>query len=227
MTANDYNYNHFDVGHYDFLVFTGPRRGDVYLNAPVTTLDGVEAQLGDYLDKPPVLEMGSTTCPMYAGHIPDMNAFAKQYAGRLNFAVLYVREAHPGENIGAHTSAADKSDAAATLQQTHAERRVVLVDDVDGTAHRFYGGLPNSVHVIGTDGRVLFSEGWNNTDNLADVLEIVAAGGDPSGVEFRLAKPALSQAWRTLRRAGWRSVLEFIAQFPRLMVKHHQAGNLF
>jgi len=45
------------------------------------------------------------------------------------------------------------------------------VDDVDGTAHRKYGGMPNSVHIVNPDGVVLMRGDRNDVQTVKKVLE--------------------------------------------------------
>jgi hypothetical protein len=55
-------------------------------------------------------------------------------------------------------------------------RRPILVDDLDGTAHRAYGLLPNMTWVIGRGGRILYRADWTSAANVASFLERHAPG---------------------------------------------------
>ena len=48
----------------------------------------------------------------------------------------YTRKAHPGEHVGHHTEFDDKLACAALLRDEVGIRRPILVDDLEGTAHR-------------------------------------------------------------------------------------------
>ncbi len=50
-------------------------------------------------------------------------------------------------------------------------RRPIVVDDLDGTAHRAYGLLPNMTWVIGRGGRILYKADWTSTGNVGAFLD--------------------------------------------------------
>ena len=70
--------------------------------------------------------------------------------------MIAVREAHPSEITAQHTTAAQKRQAAIRLAIEESIRRRVLVDDLQGTVHRAYGGAWNPVYVNDAHGRVAF-----------------------------------------------------------------------
>jgi hypothetical protein len=49
-------------------------------------------------------------------------------------------------------------------------RRPIVVDDLEGTSHRAYGGLPNMTWVIGRGGRVLYKADWTSARNVEAFL---------------------------------------------------------
>ncbi len=55
------------------------------------------------------------------------------------FLFLYTREAHPGQNHGAHTSMEQKLAYAREFREQCHIDRPILVDDLSGTVHRLYG----------------------------------------------------------------------------------------
>lgn len=59
----------------------------------------------------------------------------------------YTREAHPGEHYPHHGSMADKRHHAQAFRDHCKVRRQILLDDLDGSAHRAYGLLPNMAWV--------------------------------------------------------------------------------
>jgi len=174
MTA--YNYPRFLSGSYDFEVFEGPDAGDRYRDAELKTLDGKTVRLSNFLArKPLVLETGSMTCPMYGKAVRPMQELAALYP-ELEFVVMYVREAHPGERVGPHRTQQEKVAAAKASCRRHADRRIVLIDDLEGTAHHLYGAMPNSIFLIDRDGTVVFRSIWNSAEDMDEVLRAFVQG---------------------------------------------------
>ena len=221
-----YNYPRFRSDLYDFDAFHAPEVGDRFPDATLWTLDGREVRLSDYLrDKPLVLETGSITCPMYGASVAPMQEVAADHPG-LDFVVMYVREAHPGERTGAHASLRAKIGTAEASNAHYGERRTVLVDDTDGTAHRLYGAMPNSVFVIGPDGTVLYRTLWNNAEKIGPVLTDIARGHAVASEDLTPKPPFTLHATRTLLRGGWLAVLDFYGGLVSLVGKHRKKGTM-
>ena len=91
-----------------------------------------------------LLTFGSATCPLTLGSIAGLNNLYEKYRGdNVEFLFVYVREAHPGEDLPAHESIDDKFRAAQMLRDEEELKMPVLVDDLRGSVHRKYGKLPN------------------------------------------------------------------------------------
>ncbi|MGD1843311.1 MAG: peroxiredoxin family protein [Thermonemataceae bacterium] len=224
--SHPYNYPNFKAEFYQFHDFTGLEEGDQFVDFELTTLQGEKAKISDFLDKPLVFEMGSISCPMYAGHVTPMQEIARRHP-EYNFVVLYVREAHPGEKITNHTTFEKKMYAATEASKFYDDHRTILIDEVDGRAHKVYGALPNTVYVIATDGTIKFVKAWNNTDYLEPVLEHITKGRSTNELKFRPAKPGLIQSYKTFKKCGRVSLTDFLYHLPKLLWKHYKAGNLF
>ena len=89
---------------------------------------------------------------------------------------MYTREAHPGEVVGAHETFAAKLDSARKLRDEVGIRRPILVDDLEGTAHRAYGLLPNMSWVIGRGGSILYKADWTSAANVEAFLTRYESG---------------------------------------------------
>ena len=88
---------------------------------------------------------------------------AREYAPKgFTFVFVYIREAHPGENYGAHRSIEQKLVHAQAFRERCGIERPILVDDLVGTGHKLYGELPNMTYLIGRGGRVLFRSDWTD-----------------------------------------------------------------
>lgn len=67
--------------------------------------------LTDFKGKWVVVETGSATCSMYTKNIPGMKELRAEFPD-VEFIVVYVREAHPGERLSQHQSFEEKKKAA-------------------------------------------------------------------------------------------------------------------
>lgn len=214
-----YNYRRFRMDHYPLDEFPGPAPGEPAIDFRAHTLDGREARLSDFHGRIRILETGSLTCPHYVGNIAPMQGLAEDFPEAL-FMLLYVREAHPGDRIGPHGSLDDKLDVARSLRDEEGENRIVLVDDLDGTAHRAYGTLPNMTYVLDETGRVVHRSEWANALAVRRVLEDLRhqkplVTTEEHGFSLRKRK-----VLPTLYRGGWRAIAHFLLELPRLLRFH-------
>ncbi len=226
MTAKSYGYRRFTPEEYDFTVDEGVQAGDTYKDVPLQTLDGETIHLSDYLrDKPLVLETGSMTCPMYGQSVPPMMKLIQKYP-ELDHVLMYVREAHPGELQPQHRSEAEKIRAAKKTKHRYRDGRTILVDDVKGSAHRYYGTMPNSIFVISQNGKILFRSIWNNADDMDAILGAIARGEPVQSRELKAVPPFSLRAVRTLFMGGIVAVWDFVRGLPRLVGNHKKVGNM-
>ncbi len=210
-----YNYDSFDAKHYDLATFTGPALGSKAPDFSLSLADGGTARLLDFDTPFLVLEMGSLTCPLFQGRRPAMTAL-NAGAQDASFAVLYVREAHPGATIGAHNSQDDKQSCARNLMESDGEQRRIFVDDLGGQVHEAYGGFPNSVYIINRHGCVVYFSDWNNPTATATALTQLQAG-KPANVRafFKPVPPSVSL--RVLGNGGRGAKMDFLRSFPNLI----------
>jgi hypothetical protein len=141
------------------------------------------------------------------------------------FLVLYVREAHPGQHIGAHRDAGEKAAGARIVADDEHDDRTILIDDLAGTAHASYGAMPNTVHVIDTEGVVAFRAMWNDPAAVDAALQKVLNGQDAETVSTRFRPAGPVTMLRVLRRAGRRAVWDFVIAFPALVRAHLRPGH--
>lgn len=50
-------------------------------------------------------------------------------------------------------------------------RRQILLDDLEGTAHRAYGLLPNMTWIVGRGGLIHYKSSWTSAMDVANALE--------------------------------------------------------
>ena len=106
-----YNYTKFKNKEYDLINPSGLTVGDKIPDVELLDVNNQKIKITSLLTKPLILETGSITCGMFAGQSNGMNELAKENS-EFNFALLYVREAHPGKLIQAHKSINNKCDLA-------------------------------------------------------------------------------------------------------------------
>ena len=221
MSNTKYNYKHFNPKDYNFTIFEGPKAGEAFIDFQALTLDGKKVSLSDYLDKPIVLDTGSITCPMYANTKTAMNKLKKQYLD-VHFLLLYIREAHPGGRTKSINTMEEKINHAKLIDKYYNEQREILIDDVDGTAHKLYGGMPNMTYVIGINGIVKFRANWTNIEALSTVLKNIETDIIEKQDFYDIVKPAPWIAIRTLLIGGISAFIEFFIRLPQLLRQHKE-----
>lgn len=206
----------------------GPEPGDRAPDFEGRTLDGDSIQLSDFRgEKNVVLTFGSATCPMTAGSVPGMNKLFDEYNGDdVQFLFVYVREAHPGEEIPAHEEWDDKVRAAELLRDEEEIEMPIIVDGLRGTIHKKYGKLPNPTFLIDKSGRVAFRCLWTQPSVVEDALQTLLERQRDRGVEHAVVNGgedrsmpmsyALIHSYRALERGGEQSLEDFRASmgFP-------------
>ncbi len=108
-----------------------------------------------------------------------MDAILADYHERgIQSVFIYVREAHPGEYYPHHDTFERKLAHAREMQRVFEMRRPILVDDLSGTAHRAFGGLPNMTYIVNSAHTIAFRSDWTDAptvrftiDYLLDVQE--------------------------------------------------------
>jgi hypothetical protein len=116
--------------------------------------------------KPVALILGTYTCPIFRGQFRAVNDLADMYKNKVEFVLVYVREAHPSdalpveENVEQGIALSDPK----TLEekQNHASmcirdlnvRFTTLVDGMDNKIEQEYSAWPTRLYLIGRDGRV-------------------------------------------------------------------------
>jgi len=118
--ADDYRYKHFTTS----LLFRDLRfrkkaaaPGDPFPEFELVTTDGSKlANENVFLDKPVIFIFGSMTCPMTASAAPSVQKLYDKFSDRVEFIMLYVREAHPGEYFAQSETIEEKLDYARALK---------------------------------------------------------------------------------------------------------------
>jgi len=211
---SNYNYDEFSTDDYDLDTQSGPDLGDKAPDFQLATTEGVTKNLLDFAGDFLVLEMGSITCPLYQSRREIMETLDQQ--PNVSSAVLYVREAHPGADIQAHKTMADKIANAVRLKTEDGETRTVFIDDLEGRVHVAYGSKPNAVYIIDKTGIVVFRSDWNNAASTQKALQALVAG-DEIHTKSYFHPPRPTAVVRTLGKAGKGAAVDFFRGLPVLI----------
>jgi peroxiredoxin len=226
LISSEYNYTHFTRdkmdGDLDSRAFDrAPKPGERAPDFTARTLTGDPVRLADYRGtRNVVLTFGSATCPLTAGSIGGMNELFERYRGEdVEFLFIYVREAHPGDEIPAHDSIADKVRAAQLFEEQESVEIPIVVDDLKGSIHRKYGALPNPAYLIDKSGRIAFralcTQAGIVEEALVQLLKIqrerglehaVVLGGEDRSVPISYQ---VIYSYRALQRGGPQAIRDF------------------
>jgi hypothetical protein len=217
-SAERYNYESFtlamDAPGIGQWSTDAPKLGDEAPDFALADTNGNGIRLSGLRGRPVVLEFGSYTCPIFTGHIPTMEEVSHRHP-EAAFLVVYVREAHPGEVTPHHRNHEDKRNAVDKLLRAESITRTLLIDDIEGTVHRKYGGAWDPVYVIGPDGRILLRRAWNRPEDVEAVLERLQAGEDVQATESVAMSPPTTRPFgEGLLRGGERALLDFYDSAP-------------
>jgi len=213
----DYNYERYRMSNYDLSEFHGPRAGDDAIDFTVHKMDGTEVKLSDFRGKWVVIETGSLTCPMYVKNVNKLNALKAKYSD-VEFLVVYVREAHPGQWVKPHNDLDDKIQRAQQTKDDYGDMREFLVDDVNGSMHQAYGSLPNMVYVVNPDGKVVYRCDWAFADRIEGVLENRSELHTEEHISHMGAAP-----WIFIPvtfKGGWDALWDLVAATPMILWAH-------
>lgn len=134
----------------------GERLPDFELLSP----DGEPIRAADLLGgssiKALLIVTGSLTCPMTIGSLDEVRELHEEFGDEIPFLLLYVREAHPGENFPQPKTYSEKVEHARCMRESYDVSWPVAVDDIDPTLHRSLDTKPNSVHLIDSTGIIVF-----------------------------------------------------------------------
>jgi len=106
------------------------------------------------------------------GEVSPLTQLRDKYLSKgFEVFIVYVREAHPGENYSHHTSFEQKLAHAGKLRDLEKVKIPILVDDLQGTTHRAYGLLPNMIYLIDREGVVVYKSDWTDSVELDGMCE--------------------------------------------------------
>jgi hypothetical protein len=151
----------------------GPALGAPAPDFTLKTVDGSkELTLSKLIGpKPVVLIFGNVTCGPFRSHGGNIEKLSRRYRDRANFAMVYVREAHPSDGWAMESN--DRVGVTLEQPKDYAGRvksaelctsRLkleipVLVDTIDDAIGSRYSGMPGRFYVIDSHGRIAYKSG--------------------------------------------------------------------
>ncbi len=224
-----YNNPRFRPSDYNFEMFIGPRAGDELKDFAMTDLKtGKEIKLSDYAGKWVVVETGSSTCSMYTKNIPDMKEIEAEFPD-VEFLLVYVREAHPGERLGPHQNFDEKIEAAKLVAPRYGEHRRVLVDNLEGDFHRAYGAMPNVLYITRPDGKIHYRCNWATPAAVREALsdrETYHTIENADTLSLRAGRKKMHMA-RTMWTGGLIALYDFVRGMPVTLARHYKTDTFY
>ncbi len=162
-----------------------PRPGDRLPEFDLPSVDGEHVRSADLVGKRPVLLVtGSYSCPMTASSDPLLKELYEEFRSDIDFVMVHVREAHPGERREQPRSMEEKIEHARALKARDQLPWPIAVDEPDGRLHRALDEKPNAVWLADRNGFIVYRGLWAGDEtSLAQALHSVARGELPKRQE--------------------------------------------
>jgi hypothetical protein len=173
----------------------GPQVGVPVPSFSLADLEGRVVTLESLRGKPLVIEFGSLSCPMFRGKVDPFRELAETFGDRVHWVVIYTREAHAagtprvaminpvvGIEIAEHTTFAERVASALRLAEDLDLSRTLLVDDLDDSVTRAFGGFPNWGFLLDAEGNLVARQVWSDPAQIGRLLKDLLPDQDPPGV---------------------------------------------
>ena len=152
--------------------------------------------------------------------LPLTELYQKYRAKGFEFFIVYVREAHPGENFPHHTFFEQKLGHARKLQELENVSLPILVDDIEGSTHKAYGLLPNMIYLIDRDGIIVYKSDWTEAHEVEGICGSLLRLDDMKGRQVPIIRKGISERlhWipmdpkhreRIYRRSGEKAIRDY------------------
>lgn len=155
--------------------------------------DGTPVYLANFCrDHVTLFEFGSYSSPEFRQRVEPMKKLVATYGTRIQFFIVYTREAHP---IGDQQTSQNKTDGilveqpadAAARHRLAAEARQaltitspMLMDGMDNALEKSLGGFPNAAVIVGRDGKIAARQQWADPSGLKGLLDDALAAKAPT-----------------------------------------------
>ena len=132
---------------------------------------------------PVVLVFGSYSCPNFRSAADALRSMQKRYGARVPFLLIYIREAHAGNNwqstrneregisMAPAASLSEKQEHAAMCSRKLHLPFPSLVDGMDGAVENAYHAWPSRAFILDKSGRILYSTRLTELDFQAEEME--------------------------------------------------------
>jgi hypothetical protein len=153
------------------------------------------------------------------GSVEPLRKLYGRWEGRVHFVDVLVRQAHPGSPAPPYSDFEGKVRDAQAYQREEGIPWTVLVDDLEGSVHRGYGGLPDPAYLIDAEGRVAYYNLWTSAPSLYRAGEqllrqngrgVVLGGRD----RIPHMLPSIAGGWRATERGRPESVTDMLKTVP-------------
>jgi thiol-disulfide isomerase/thioredoxin len=150
-----------------------PVVGEMAPDFALKDVDGLEFRLSERAGQTPVvLEFGSYTCPYCMATLEPMKTLARKYEGKIEFVIIYCREAHPEMRsmeatgdlpvLDQTNNREERADRATRFgREMKVPQRILVDEDGEDSIQQRYGELPNQTIVVDVTGVV---RSMGNTD---------------------------------------------------------------
>jgi hypothetical protein len=157
---------------------------------------------------------------MTASAAPSVQELYDEFGNDIDFIILYVREAHPGEHFVQAETLEEKLEHARFLKKLYAIEWTVAADNIDGDLHRLLDPKPNSAFLMDKEGKILFRSLWAaDHQAIHQALEATVSGRVlDNGQSTALIGPvtrAMGRVYEVMERGGPQAVKDlWRAGFP-------------
>ncbi len=207
------------------------RTGDIIRDLAVMTDKGEKTSLHRFADNKLMLLVAvSITCPMTISCLPFLRELQQTYDKKINIVLIYVREAHPGENYPQPKTLEEKRSYALKFKKAYRVDFPIIIDELNGVQHQSLDTKPNSLHLIAPDGKVLFQSLWASDGSVINAIN-QALDHVPirRPVSQRMLIPFLRSTGYmhdTLKLAGKRAYRELMVGAPPVWILSRLASFL-
>jgi hypothetical protein len=197
----------------------------------VQLLDGVSVSLKSLsAGKPLVLITASITCPMTISSLSDLTALV-DVEEDFSVVFVYVREAHPGDHFPQAQDIETKRNYAKGFKEQYLIKQPIIVDDLSGGLHQTLDTMPNSLHLVDTEGNILFQSLWSgDLPTIRQAFEQMKKGAlKQKTISQKMLMPFLRGAGYmhdVLNQAGKKAYRELMWGAPPVWLLSKTAGIL-
>ncbi|MCL5974269.1 MAG: hypothetical protein M1270_00265 [Gammaproteobacteria bacterium] len=233
-TDSNYRFEHFDLK----IMLSDMRFSKtamamtrIDMQQQVQLLGGQSVSLKDLsAGKPLVFITASITCPMTISSLSELTALVDSTED-FSVVFVYVREAHPGDQFPQAQDIETKFQYAKAFKQQYLIKQPIIVDDLSGSLHQTLDTLPNSLHILDTDGSPLFQSLWSgDLPGIKQAFEQIKKGDlKQKTISQKMLMPFLYGAGYmhgVLNQAGKKSYRELMWGAPPVWLLSKTAGML-